>query len=53
MNLKSLSEFCRVSFENAFRGCFSDFTRRIAGYLMSENGKEDRSKHKNDLIVFF
>ena len=27
-----------------FRGCFSAFTRRIAGYLTSKNGETDRKQ---------
>ena len=44
MNLKACLNFARVRFESFFRGYFSVFTRRIAGYLMSENGKKDRKQ---------
>ena len=36
--------FTLPQFENCFRGCFSVFTRMIAGYLTSENGKTDRKQ---------
>lgn len=42
--IKACLNFTRVSFESFLRGCFSVFTRRIAGYLTSENGKKDRKK---------
>ena len=44
MNLKACLNFTRVSFESFFRGYFSVFRRRIAGYLTRENGKKDRKK---------
>ena len=40
---KSLFKFC-PQFENCFRGCFSAFTRMIAGYLTSKNGETDRKQ---------
>lgn len=40
--VKSLFKFCSGYFESYFRGCFSGFARRIAGYLTSEIGKRDR-----------
>ena len=53
MNLKACLNFARVRFESFFRGYFSVFTRRIAGYLTRENRKETGRKRKNDLIIFF
>ena len=44
ITLKAYLNFTRVSFESLFRGCFSVFTRRIAGYLTRENRKKDRKK---------
>ena len=47
MNLKACLNFARVRFESFFRGYFSVFMRRIAGYLTRENGKIDWKKtHK-------
>ena len=37
--IKSLFNFAQVYFENCFRGCFSDFMRKIAGYLTNKIGK--------------
>ena len=45
---KSLYKFCTGQVENFFRGCCCCVT----GCLMNENGKKDRKKRKNDLIVF-
>ena len=42
--LRACLNFARVSFECFFRGYFSVFTRRIASYLTSDNGKKDRKK---------
>ena len=36
--------FALPQFENCFRGCFSAFTRMIAGYLTSKNGETDRKQ---------
>ena len=36
--------FALPQFENCFRGCFSAFTRRIAGYLTNKNGETDRKQ---------
>ena len=36
--------FAQPKFENCFRGCFSVFTRMIAGYLTSENRETDRKQ---------
>ena len=44
MNLKAYLNFNWIRFESFFRGCFSVFTRRIAGYLTRENRKKDRKK---------
>ena len=44
MNLKACLNFARVRFESFFRGYFSVFTRRIAGYPTKENGEKDRKK---------
>ena len=44
MNIKACLNFAQVSFESFFRGYFSVFTRRIAGYLTRENRKRDRKK---------
>lgn len=49
---RSCLSFTRVSFESFFRGYFSVFTRKIAGYLTRENGKKTGRKRKDDLIVF-
>ena len=44
ITLKAYLNFTRIRFESFFRGCFSVFTRRIAGYLTRENRKKDRKK---------
>lgn len=41
MNLKACLNFARVKFESFFRGYFSVFRRRIAGYLTRENREKD------------
>ena len=46
MNLKACLNFAQVRFESFFRGYFSVFTRRIADYLMSENGKSPKENTK-------
>ncbi len=42
--LRACLNFALPQFENCFRGCFSAFTRRIAGYLTSKNGETDRKQ---------
>ena len=42
--LRACLNFALPQFENYFRGCFSAFTRRIAGYLTSKNGETDRKQ---------
>ena len=49
---RSCLSFTRVSFESFFRGYFSVFTRKIAGYLTRENGKKTGRKRKDELIIF-
>ena len=44
VTLKAYLNFTQIRFESFFRGYFSVFTRRIAGYLTRENGKKDRKK---------
>ena len=44
MNLKACLNFARGRFESFFRGYFSVFPRRIAGYLTRENRKRDLKK---------
>ena len=41
---QSQSEFSSGKVLEFFRVCFVVFMRRIAGYLMSEEGKTDRKK---------
>ena len=38
--------FAQVNFANYFRGCFSDFMRRIAGYLTNKIWKTGGNKRK-------
>ena len=45
MNLKACLNFARVRFESFFRGYFSVFTRRIAGY--SDEGKQEKRPEEN------
>ncbi len=42
--MRACLNFAQVYFENCFRGCFSDFIRRIAGYLTHKIGKTDRKQ---------
>ena len=42
-----------VNFVNCFRGCFSDFMRRIAGYLTNKIGETDRKQTKKNLIEYY
>ena len=53
----SLYKICvsdaQVNFANCFRGCFSDFMRRIAGYLTNKIGKTDREQTKKNLIEYY
>ena len=44
ITLKAYLNFTRIRFESFFRGCFSVFTRRIAGYLTRENREKDRKR---------
>ena len=53
ITLKAYLNFTRIRFESFFRGCFSVFTRRIAGYLTRKTEKKTGRKHKDDLIIFF
>lgn len=48
--LTACINFIRVKFRCFFQRCFSVFTKLIASYLTSENGKKTERKHKNDLI---
>ena len=48
--LTAYINFIRVRFRCFFQRCFSVFTKLIASYLTSENGKKTERKHKNDLI---
>ena len=41
--------FAQVNFANCFRGCFSDFMRRIAGYLTNT----DRKQTQKNLIEYY
>ena len=43
-NLRACLNFAQVYFEDCFRGCSSDFIRRIAGYLTHKIGKTDRKQ---------
>ena len=45
--------FAQVNFSNCFRGCFSDFMRRIAGYLTNKIGKTDRKQTQKNLIEYY
>ena len=45
--------FAQVNFANCFRGCFSDFMRRIAGYLTNKIWKTDRKQTKKNLIEYY
>ena len=45
--------FAQVNFANCFRGCFSDFMRRIAGYLTNKIGKTDRKQTQKNLIEYY
>ena len=49
---QSQSEFSSGKVLEFFRVCFVVFMRRIAGYLMSEEGKQTGTKCTDDLIVF-
>lgn len=40
--------FALPAFETCIRGCFSVFTRRTAGHLMSENGETDRKQTQKE-----
>ena len=42
--LRACLNFAQVYFENCFRGYFSDFIRRIAGYLTHKIGETDRKQ---------
>ena len=45
--------FAQVNFSNCFRGCLSDFMRRIAGYLTNKIGKTDRKQTQKNLIEYY
>ena len=42
--------FTQTYFANCFQGCFSDFMRRIAGYLTNNSGETDRKQTQKKLI---
>ena len=52
MTIRSCLNFAQVNFANCFRGCFSDFMRRIAGYLTNKIGKTDRKQTQKTLIEY-
>ena len=43
-------KFCSGNFANCFRGCFSNFMRRIASYLTNKIGKTDRKQTQITLL---
>ena len=45
--------FAQVNFANCFRECFSDFMKRIAGYLTNKIGKTDRKQTQKNLIEYY
>ena len=45
MRIRACLNFAQVNFANCFRGCFSDFMRRIAGYLTREQSTEEVFKN--------
>ncbi len=47
VKFRAYLNFTLLQFENCFRGCLSVFTRMIAGYLTSKNGKTDRKQTQN------
>ena len=49
-SVRTCLNFALPQFENCFRGCFPVFTRMIAGYLTSENGKTDRKQTQKGRI---
>ena len=51
--LRACLNFAQVNFANCFRGCFSDFMRRIAGYLTNKIGKTDRKQTQKNLIEYY
>ena len=51
--IRACLNFAQVNFANCFRGCFSDFMRRIAGYLTNKIGKTDRKQTKKNLIEYY
>ena len=53
MRIRACLNFAQVNFANCFRGCFSDFMRRIAGYLTNKIGKTDRKQTKKNLIEYY
>ena len=53
MRIRACLNFAQVNFANCFRGCFSDFMRRIAGYLTNKIWKTDRKQTKKNLIEYY
>ena len=53
MRIRACLNFAQVNFANCFRGCFSDFMRRIAGYLTNKIGKTDRKQTQKNLIEYY
>ena len=51
--LRVCLNFAQVNFANCFRGYFSDFMRRIAGYLTNKIGKTDRKQTQKNLIEYY
>ena len=51
--IRACLNFAQVNFANCFRGCFSDFMRRIAGYLTNKIGKTDRKQTQKNLIEYY
>ena len=45
VTLKAYLNFTQIRFESFFRGCFSVFTRRIAG--LSDEGKQKKRPEEN------
>ena len=53
MRIRACLNFAQVNFANCFRGCFSDFMRRIAGYLTNKIGETDRKQTQKNLIEYY
>ena len=56
MRIRACLNFAQVNFANCFRGCFSDFMRRIAGYLTNknlENRPETNEKEPDRILLYW